>query len=271
MPREDNAPSQPALDPAAPKQSAHQPFSWSRPWIDVWRWVNTPDQRWWFWPLTIGLLAVIFLHPLDAWLAGLIPSGDKLPGDVRREWLALQQFGAISSIVIIAVIVWLQTPHLRARLCDALLAVGAAALTSWILKMLIGRVRPRFEDPDRFLGPFGSYPIVHSGGDKPVLMHAWEFWKRDAASLWSMPSNHTAAAVALAAALGAMYPRLRPLFYTLAAIVAAGRLVFDAHYLTDIIAGATVGLVVGTALTRWQWGSKLYDKLTGKPETRWLA
>ena len=264
MPREDNA-----ANHAAPATS--QTFSWSRPWIDIWHWINSPDQRWWFWPLTIGLLAVIFLHPLDSRLAALIPAADKLPGDVRREWLALQQFGALSSVVIIAVIVWLQTPHFRARLGDALMAVAAAALTSWLLKMLIGRVRPRFDDPDRFLGPFGTYPIVQKGTDKPVLMHAWEFWKHDAASLWSMPSNHTAAAVALAAALGAMYPRLRILFFSLAAIVAAGRLVFDAHYFTDVLAGGVVGLVIGHAMTRWKLGSKLYDKFTGKPQTRWLA
>lgn len=261
MTREDNPPA------AAPAQ----PFSWTRPWADLWAWVNAPQHRWWFWPLAVGLLGAILLHPLDARIAELIPGADRLPGDVRREWLALQQFGAISSIAIIAVIVWLQSPHLRARLMDVLLSVAAAALAVWLLKMFLGRPRPRFADPDTFLGPFGVYPVQHKAADKPVLLHAWEFWRHDAASLWSMPSNHSAAAFALAAALAVLYPRLRWLLAVLAAIVAAGRLVFDAHYLTDVVAGVAVGLLAAGAMMRARWGSRLFERLTGRGHPRLIA
>ena len=57
----------------------------------------------------------------------------------------------------------------------------------------------------------------------------------------SFPSGHTCLAFATAAVLAICIPRGRYAFYALAAVVGAERVAENAHYLTDVIAGAGVG------------------------------
>jgi undecaprenyl-diphosphatase len=66
-----------------------------------------------------------------------------------------------------------------------------------------------------------------------------------------MPSSHTSAAAALGIALAIMYPRLTWLMVGLVAIVAIARVTFGAHYPSDVVAGATVGLLVTWAVMQW--------------------
>jgi membrane-associated phospholipid phosphatase len=66
----------------------------------------------------------------------------------------------------------------------------------------------------------------------------------------SFPSGHTCLAFATAAALGICIPRWRWAFYPLAAVVAVERVAENAHYVTDVIAGAGVG-TASAYLTYW--------------------
>ncbi len=57
----------------------------------------------------------------------------------------------------------------------------------------------------------------------------------------SFPSGHTTAAFALAALLGAVWPRRRWVWWTLAGGVAVSRVYLGLHYPSDCVAGALVG------------------------------
>jgi membrane-associated phospholipid phosphatase len=59
----------------------------------------------------------------------------------------------------------------------------------------------------------------------------------------SFPSGHACLAFATAATLALCVPRWRWLFYALACVVAAERVAENAHYLSDVIAGAGVGVI----------------------------
>jgi membrane-associated phospholipid phosphatase len=59
----------------------------------------------------------------------------------------------------------------------------------------------------------------------------------------SFPSGHTCLAFATAATLGICIPRWRWLFYALACVVGIERVAENAHYLTDVIAGAGIGVI----------------------------
>ncbi|RVW01541.1 phosphatase PAP2 family protein [Rhodococcus spongiicola] len=70
---------------------------------------------------------------------------------------------------------------------------------------------------------------------------------------WSFPSNHSAIAFGLAAAIvlasvRMLSPMQRGLVIALAAVVALARVVQGAHYPHDVVAGAVVGSAVTTAV-----------------------
>jgi membrane-associated phospholipid phosphatase len=66
----------------------------------------------------------------------------------------------------------------------------------------------------------------------------------------SFPSGHTTLAFATAATLGIWIPRWRYVFYALACVTAAERVAENAHYVTDVIAGAGLG-TLSAYLTFW--------------------
>lgn len=64
---------------------------------------------------------------------------------------------------------------------------------------------------------------------------------------FSFPSGHTITAFAVAVSLGAFYPEMRPGLYFCAASVAGSRILLGMHFLSDVVAGAGIGAVLGGA------------------------
>ena len=194
--------------------------------------------------MVCGAAATLLLWPFDGAVMGMVTAGGtrtSLPigGDLMRELEAVQQFGQGGISLIVAAAVWLMDrPRRRALLGWLAAAVIAAGLAKG-LKLLIGRPRPVLDEPGLLLGPFGVYPLGEGRG----LAHAWEFWRDGVERLWSMPSSHTVYAVVAAGMLSRWYPRLAPLAWGLAGVVAACRVAIGAHYPADVAAGWFVGLL----------------------------
>jgi len=207
-----------------------------------------PAQRilrsWWL-PLAVALAAAVLLSRFDGAIDQFKWSA-WMRGDVRRELEALQQFGQGTFSVLIGLVILLLDPAKRRWLLAWALTAAILGPIVTGLKMILGRARPRLTepyDPLLFLGPFGRYPWTNRQGSIEML-GPMEFWKRGVSDLWSMPSSHTAFAVLAAYILAHAYPRIRWVMWPLAAVVGLCRLVFDAHYLTDVIVGACVALTV---------------------------
>lgn len=208
-------------------------------------------------PLLIGIAGFLLLLPFDGPLSHAASgAAAALPGDLRRELHAWMQYGQGVSLALTAAAVWLLDPPRRRRLLDLLLAAGVAWVVSLSAKLLIGRPRPRpeFEDPNTFLGPMGVYPVSSGraeGGWK--LVHAWDGFLGGrqgeagggGTDLWSMPSSHTLMAMVLSVFLATVYPALRWPAALLVLVVATGRVLFDAHWPTDVLVGACLGYAVG--------------------------
>lgn len=66
----------------------------------------------------------------------------------------------------------------------------------------------------------------------------------------SFPSNHATQAFAVASVIGSHYPRFRWLAYGIAGGVGFARVYHDAHYASDVVAGAAIGAFVGHAVAK---------------------
>jgi membrane-associated phospholipid phosphatase len=103
------------------------------------------------------------------------------------------------------------------------LAIAASGLIVDLLKVVVGRARPKL------LFATGTYDF------------GWFGLRSDE---WSFPSGHAATAAALMTALWCLWPRPLLLYIAAAALVAISRVVIGAHYLSDVIAGAVIAVVV---------------------------
>lgn len=207
-----------------------------------WGWSR---HAWWIGGLVgVALTALVWQFDGPA-RAGIVRFAGNLPGDLRREWSALQQYGQGTLTVVALLIVWIMDPPHRRLLLRFILAAAVLAATVTGAKVLLGRPRPLLGDADSLVGVFGVYPIPQGDGSM-VLAHSWE--RAGSPELWSMPSSHTAFAVLLSILLVRMYWKLWPIVTVLAALVGTGRMVFDAHWPSDVVAGATAGWVVGYGL-----------------------
>lgn len=142
-------------------------------------------------------------------------------GDVKRETRWLAQYGQAVCTLVAALLVWrLDTlpGHQQAVWAIATASV-AASVVAFIVKRLLGRVRPGREKAGQFMGP--------------TIRHA--NWRE------SFPSSHSASAVALSVVLAALYPRGTELFWALAIICATLRYIMDAHWPSDVFGGIALG------------------------------
>jgi len=224
-----------------------------------------PAQGWWSrsgWLVVLlvaGALALV-VFPFDGPIGAAIARfGASLKGDLRREMFAWQQYGQGLFYLVLTLVIWQIDPLRRRRLLDLLLIVGLAKLISQSAKMFIGRPRPRpyFNDPQTLLGPMGKYPVPTQDGSWR-LVHAWQDGSAD---LWSMPSSHTIFAFAASAFITRLYPRLGLVVWPLAVLVGLCRVLFDAHWPTDVIVGAGVGYAIGTLVTGRYLGVRLLDAI----------
>ena len=227
------------------------------PVVVLWAWAGESGRRWYARPMVAGLIGFVVLFPFDGPISRTLKN---LPigGDVKREILTIQQFGGISSLVLVGLLVWLLDRARWRRLHDLTLA----AVSTWgavaVLKILIGRPRPRFDRPWTFLGPFRRIMV----DPQMEMRHSWEVWGNIASKLWSMPSSHTSAAAALAAFLMVSYPKLKWLGIGWVAIVGLARVLVGAHYPTDVVVGACIGFMVSLPIVEGGYGQRLADRLS---------
>lgn len=114
---------------------------------------------------------------------------------------------------------WRHQKERRIPLGSALLAMAVSGLLAQLLKPLFGRPRPHLRVPDQldwFNTQWDSFPSGHS-------MH----WAALIGSLWMVA------------------PRLARWIAPLAVTVMAARILVPRHYPTDVLAGATLGLLCG--------------------------
>ncbi len=127
-------------------------------------------------------------------------------GEMGTGWVVLAGTGAALR------------PRQRERWLAAAAAAPIAILVNYSIKLSIGRERPVIDD-------------------HPPLARA--------PSKLSFPSAHSTSSVAAAVVIGRVSPSARPVVYTLAGAICAGRPYLGMHYPSDVMAGAALGSLLG--------------------------
>jgi membrane-associated phospholipid phosphatase len=204
----------------------------------------------WLAPLRLGIgavaaiaIVVATMVTVDAWAVGAV---QRLPGWLVTLFDEVTDFGKsvrflVPIVLLLAAMAVLASPALprisrrvlatlAVRLGFLFLAIGLPGLLFAAIKRLIGRARPLVE-----------------GGADPFIYRPFG-WVVEYASL---PSGHAIDAFAIATAIGALWPRTRIVMWTYAVVIAVSRVVLTAHFPSDVVAGAVVG-VIGALLVR-EW------------------
>jgi membrane-associated phospholipid phosphatase len=107
-------------------------------------------------------------------------------------------------------------------------AIAVPGIFLNLIKQVIGRARP-----------------FVTGVADPYVFKPFSW----SAAYASLPSGHAATALSVLVAFGILWPRARAVLLVYALLIAVSRVVVTAHYPSDVLAGALVG-VVGALLVR---------------------
>lgn len=164
-------------------------------------------------------LVASFQFATDLGLSGwfLFPLGLAL---VMLAFLTLPTLSRMNQRVLAA---------LAVRLGFLFLAIALPGLVITVIKRLVGRARP-----------------VVAGED--VFLYKLFVWRPEYASF---PSGHATTAFAAAVAFGVLWPRLRPLMWSYAIVIALSRVIVTAHHPSDAVAGAIAGAVGALLVRDW--------------------
>jgi len=162
-----------------------------------------------------------------------------LRGELARLVRLSEVFGWGGTVtIIILMVAVLDGRGWRQFLALAIPSLGAGLIADGV-KLLVGRWRPSAA------GTFSSVSETFVGW-LPLLKEAGATGSKY--SMQSFPSAHAATAVGLAAALSLLYPRGRWLFAVFALLAMLQRIEGQAHYCSDVLAGAAIGLLMAATV-----------------------
>lgn len=158
------------------------------------------------------------------------------PWDELRDGIMLAEtFGHAWGVLFVLLAVYLLDPARRSRFGRFVFAVIAAGFAPGLVKLCLVRYRPRYffsetfpSAPENVQQTFGGFQRIFSS------------------DFHSFPSGHSALACGLAVVLIRLYPRGRALFAVAATLVMVQRVVVTAHFPSDTLAGAALGILVAS-------------------------
>jgi membrane-associated phospholipid phosphatase len=200
-------------------------------------WTLAPQQL----AIAAGLAVLIFLLVMFLIDAAAIRGVAHLPRWVVWFFDQITDFGKSGwflwplGILFLALAALPRLPQLvlaaiMLRVGFLFVAIGVPGLFVNVVKHIFGRARPMVGgslDPYLF-SPF-SWPAAYAG----------------------LPSGHAATAFSVLVAFGTLWPRGRTILWIYALLIAASRVAVTAHYPSDVLAGALVGVVGALLVRRW--------------------
>lgn len=160
---------------------------------------------------------------------------------VRHHWITpiVKAPGTYYYAMVIAGAMWFLHP-LKWRAGGLMLLTGLPGLANVVGKWVFGRARP-FKLVGDMTEP-GTFELHW-------FINGWKglFMQKNL----SFPSGHSCTAFATAAALAILLPRWRWAFYFVAGLVAVERVLENAHYVSDVVGAAGLGVLGVHVIVEW--------------------
>lgn len=184
-------------------------------------------------------LFLFFDRAIDLWVydtcsdTGLVQWGTAVSTAATGEYIKLLIAGGLLLVIII-------DPGLKRRWIRNLLFICVSCSIALIVgegfKFLIGRHRP---------------VMLFDHNQYGLTFFATE-WAQN-----SSPSGHTLRAFSVLTALSLLFRRFTPLFISIAILIGASRVVVTAHYPSDVLFGAFIGIFSSLWTYRYFYGVKI--------------
>lgn len=173
--------------------------------------------------MVAGLGVVVSRHPVLPGEVAVVEAAVAVPTWLGWPFRIVMQLGTlVAGLLVTAGVAWWRRRQGMLGPAAVLVAVLVAYRLDNVVKEIVERPRPYVE-----------LPGLH---------------ERERAGSFAYPSGHTTMAVAVAAALHPILPRRgRIVAWVLAAIVAVTRIHVGAHWPTDLVGGAALGLTIAAA------------------------
>ena len=195
----------------------------------------------------------------------LKPWSDSIPGDLRKAILLSEFLAHGFGAAMILTGIWVAAPKVRKRIWWAVAVVVLAGVAANLAKSAFGRQRP--------------YEYLHQNGPGPATVTATEFQRQNGSERkslnpgvdsWtgflpvvfdrprfdhptqSFPSGHTATVFGLAFGLAWLCRRGQLFFLALACLAGFQRILVQAHWPSDVIAGVLVAYAISIAVFRFE-------------------
>ncbi len=209
--------------------------------------INKPRPFWQHITIGIGLLVVAAgLARIDSTIINAADPAE-WPGDLKRMFQLSELFAHGFGIVLIVFGIWHLTPERRAYIPRLISCAAFPSITAHMIKLVVARKRPTsFLDENLIPHWPATTDVTWVGAGQEV---AWNVQY----ATQSFPSAHAALVCGMAIALSFIFPRGRVLFTLIAIIASVQRVIFFAHWPSDIAVGASLGFLIAGGLVQG-WG-----------------
>ena len=200
--------------------------------------------------LVLLLMAGFLVMPLDIDISRFL-STSNLPGDAAIAMKLTEFFAHGFGITMILTAVFVLDPSRRFALLPVIISQLLTSLVVHAIKVTVVRWRPAdFFSLDE---PPSSSFVSWLGWLDSASNQPWTL----SSVTQSFPSGHSAAVVALAIGLTWLYPHGRVLFLVMAILGCLQRIIFHAHWPSDVLLGATIGYAVAMLVLNSRFAQRL--------------
>ncbi|QEG21827.1 phosphatase PAP2 family protein [Mariniblastus fucicola] len=214
-----------------------------------------------FWQhIAIGIALLVLAALLSRFDVSIVNAADpaEWPGDLKRLFALSELFAHTFGIVLIIFGIWHLSPDRRKFIPRLIACAFFPSVTAQIIKLCVARHRPTTFLDDSLVPQWpGSTDVTWLGAGSDVAMNVQY-------ATQSFPSAHAAIVCGMAIGLSFVYPHGRKLFFAVAVIAAIQRVIFFAHWPSDVAVGASLGFLIAGGLVQ-DWG---IGSLCGRFENR---